>query len=491
MDAGNAGQGLGARMAEIARQAWPVLIASWAGVAFGVIDTTMGGHAGAMDLQIMALAISIYVTVFVGLMGIVHALIPILAQHYGAGREREVGRMWGQGIWLAIGLCVAGSFFLLIPDVWLSISGNIEPQVREGVRHYLRALVLALPAALMFRSIYALATAVSRPRTVMVINIAGIFFKLFFNWLFMFGNLGLPAMGAAGAGLSTAVVSWLMLAAGLWTVLRNPWYHRFRPRLNRPNWRDQAELLRLGIPMGGSYLIEVAAFTFMALLAARDGVFVTGAHQIMANLAALCYMVPMALGIATASLTAQAIGARRPRLARLNGRAGIILVLCAALLTVSAIIAGRGAILRLYTDDPQVAAVAAVLLTLLPIFHLGDALQCIGCYLLRAYKIAVVPLVMQIIALTGVGLLGGWWLGFGPASGALSGPILHVMPDAPVGTATLWLMSTVGLMLSAMLLFFWYGRVVRGHERALGGEQGPPVPLRPTPAASRNRRPRA
>src|SRR5690606_31609826 len=134
------------------------------------------------------------------------------------------------------------------------------------------------------------------------------------------------------------------------------------------------------------------AFTFMALLAAREGMFVTGAHQIMANLAALCYMIPMALGIATASLTAQAIGSQNPWLARVNGRAGIILVLCAATLTALAIAGGRDAILLLYTDDRNVAAVATVLLALLPFFHVGDALQCIACYLLRAYKIAVAPL---------------------------------------------------------------------------------------------------
>ena len=321
---------LSSSMKEIARQAWPVLIASWAGVAFGVIDTAMGGHAGALDLQIMALATSIYVTVFVGLMGVIHALIPILAQHFGAGRNAEVGRLWGQGVWLAGGLYIVGAVFLLLPDMWLSISGsNIEPAVRQGVRHYLWALALALPAALAFRSVYAFATAVSRPRTVMIINVASIGFKLFFNWIFIFGKFGVPAMGAAGAGLSTAVVSWLMLAAGIWAVTHDPWYRRFEPRLEWPRWRDQLELLRLGIPMGGSYLIEVCAFTFMALLAARDGMFVTGAHQIMANLAALSYMIPMALGIATASLTAQAIGAQNPWLARVHGRAGdIIGVVC-------------------------------------------------------------------------------------------------------------------------------------------------------------------
>lgn len=48
--------------------------------------------------------------------------------------------------------------------------------------------------------------------------------------------------------------------------------------------------------MGGSYLVEVSAFTFMALLVAREGTYVSGGHQIMSNLAALCYMMPMALG---------------------------------------------------------------------------------------------------------------------------------------------------------------------------------------------------
>src|SRR5690606_4384355 len=224
--------GMKARLTDIARQAWPVLIASWAGIAFGVIDTAMGGHAGALDLQIMALATSIYVTVFVGLMGVIHALIPILAQHFGAGRNAEVGRLWGQGVWLAGGLYLVGAVFLLLPDMWLSISGgNIDPAVRQGVRHYLWALAFALPAALAFRSVYAFAPAVSRPRTVMIINLASIGFKLFFNWVFMFGKLGMPAMGAAGAGLSTAVVSWLMLAAGIWAVTHDPWYRRFEPRL--------------------------------------------------------------------------------------------------------------------------------------------------------------------------------------------------------------------------------------------------------------------
>ncbi len=459
-------RGLWFHTREILRQAWPVLVSAWASIVFGVMDTAMAGHASAADLQVMALAASIYITVFVGLMGVVHALIPIIAQHFGGQRYAEVGQAWGQGVWLALGLSLVGAAAMLFPNIWLALSGDVEPAVRDGITWYLRALVLALPATLVFRSIYALGTAVSRPKTVMMINLCSVGFKFAFNWIFIFGKLGLPALGAAGAGLSTAIVGWLTLLAGLWAISHDPYYQRFRPRLGRPHWPSQKELLRLGIPMGGSYLIEVCAFSFMALLVAREGMFVSGGHQIMSSLAALSYMMPMAVGIATASLTAQAIGARDMPRARKTGHAGIGIVVLGASLSAAILVIAKEPILRLYTDDMQVAIIAAALLQILPWFHLCDAMQCIGSYLLRAYKVAVVPLILQIVALTGLGLIGGWWLGFGPAAGALQPLLARVAPGAPVGAGSMWFMSVSGLALSAILLFAWYGHVVRVHLRA-------------------------
>ncbi|WP_427939285.1 MATE family efflux transporter [Achromobacter marplatensis] len=451
----------GATLRGIAKQAWPVLISQWAGISFGVLDTAMTGHSSASDLAAMALSASIYITVFVGLMGVVHALIPILAQYYGAGNNLEVGRSWGQGVWLALGLSVVGAILMLFPDVWLSMSGEVAPAVRERIGSYLQALALALPAALVFRTIYALGTSVSRPKLVMAINLSAIGFKAFFNWLFIYGKLGLPAMGATGAGLATALVSWMSLGLGLWVITHDRFYRRFQLRIGKPDWKTLKELLRLGIPMGGSYLVEVSAFTFMALLVAREGTFVTGGHQIMSNLAALCYMMPMALGVATAALTAQAIGAGNLAHAHRTGMAGLALGLIGALLTAAVLLVGRPLILAAYTDDAGVAAVATTLLAVLPLFHLFDSMQCINSYLLRAYKVAVVPLLLQVVALAGVGLVGGWWFGFGPGKGGLDGIRNVLVPGSPVGAGSMWLMAMVGLALSAALLHIWYRRIVR------------------------------
>ena len=365
-----------------------MLVSQWAGISFGVLDTAMTGHASPTDLAAMALSASIYITIFVGLMGVVHALIPILAQHFGAGNNAEVGRSWGQGVWLALGLSVVGAILMLFPDVWLSMSGDVAPDVRERIASYLRALVLAMPAALVFRTIYALGTAVSRPKLVMAINLAAIGVKALLNWVFIYGKLGLPALGATGAGMATAVVSWISLGLGLWVITHDRYYRRFQLRVGKPDWKSLKELLRLGILMGGSYLVEVSAFTFMALLVAREGTLVTGGHQIMSNLAALCYMMPMALGVATAALTAQAIGAGKLDQAHRIGMAGLTLGLMGALLTAAVLLIGRPLILAAYTDKAEVAAVAATLLAVLPLFHLFDSMQCINSYLLRAYKIA-------------------------------------------------------------------------------------------------------
>src|SRR5690606_39010802 len=210
--------------------------------------------------------------------------------------------------------------------------------------------------------------------------------------------------------------------------------------------------------MGGSYFVEVAAFTFMALLIAREGVVVMGAHQISANIAALCYMAPMAVGIATAAQTGQALGAGHFTRARTFGRAGMTLTLCAALITVAILYTCREWIVHAYTSNAAVATTALALLAILPVFHAADAAQTHTVYLLRAYEVALVPMLVQTTALAGVGLVGGWYVAFGPAAGLLEPIVSRWTPAAPGGAAAMWTMATIGMLLSLVLLqpVYWY-----------------------------------
>lgn len=444
----------------ILRQSWPVLISQWASIAFGVLDTAMTGHSSPQDLAALALGVAIFITVFIGLMGVMHALIPIQAQSYGAGRYDEIGQAWSQGIWVSIILTIFGAVLMSFPDIWLSLSGPVDPAVRERLGSYLLALTFGLPASLLFRTVYSLAQAVSRPKMIMMINLAGVAVKIFLNWVLIFGNLGMPALGVAGAGIASSIVYWLTLGVSLWWLWRQPFYRQFNLRLRRPNFKAIWEILRLGLPMGASYVVEVSAFTFMALLIAQEGTTVTGSHQITSNLAALCYMMPLAIGIATAAQTAQAIGSGNLELAHRTGMTGLIVTFTGAVITALVLFFAREQIVALYTSDPTVTKIALSLLVILPFFHIIDAMHCANVYLLRAHKIAMVPLMIQTVTLTIIGLVGGWYLGFGPGRGLLEPLRQWIMPNAPAGAATMWLMAGLGLLTSGLLLYNWYRRIV-------------------------------
>ncbi|GAA4405246.1 MATE family efflux transporter [Advenella faeciporci] len=453
-------------LSHILKQAWPILISQWAGIAFAVMDSMMLGHFSPDSLQAMALATSIFLTVNIGLMGVVHALIPICAQLLGANKKEEIGRFWGQGLWLSFTLSLLGGLVLLFPEIWLSMSGDVPAHVRHEVAIYLRIIFIALPASLMFRAVYALCTAVQKPKLVMQINLFSIALKALLNWLLIFGQFGLPALGSAGASTSTAIVSWLMFFAGLWILFHNPFYRQFNLTLGRPQHKYLAEILKLGIPMGGSYLVEVSAFTFMALLAAREGTFVSGGHQVLSNMTAILYMMPLSLGIATSSLAARAVGSRNFRFAHQIATSGLFLSLIGAGLSITIVLLGKPLIIQAYTSDAQVAVVAGALLTIVPLLHFSDTMQCMISYILRAYKIATIPFILQTVLLLGLGLAGGWYFGFGNGIGLLW-PLNHLLtPGAPVGVSSLWIMCSLSLLICAIFLHVWYWRVIYAKRKS-------------------------
>ena len=424
-------------------QARPILIGQFAAMAFAVVDTVLSGHASPVDLATMGLGLSVYSTVFVGLMGATAALNPIVAQHFGGGRLAAIGTTYVQGLWMALFLAAIGMIPLLFAGLWLPWL-HAPSEVEAHVARYLRVLALALPGALMFRAIYAVNTAVSRPHVVMTLQLTGLVLKVCLSYCLILGGLGLPRMGAVGGAIASLVVFWALFLMGFGYMHRSPFYRRFAIHRAWPRWPAQREILRLGIPMCLSYALESTSFTAITLLAARLGTIVMGGHQVVANLAALCFMLPLSLSVATATLTAQAIGAGNPRRARETALTGMRIGALVAAITVLIVWTLRGGIVRLYSRDPAVAATALTLIPYLAAFHFFDALQTVASFVLRAYKLAIAPTVIHAAALWGLGVVGGYLVAFG----GLWGP--------PWGIAGMWLMQSVALALAALLLVGFY-----------------------------------
>lgn len=458
------GQRLGEDARRILALAWPLLAGQLAVLAFGTVDTVMLGRHAPGDLAALAIGSAAYVSTFVGLMGVVMAVGPVAARAYGAGRLLACGDQLRQSLWLAFGLSAIGCVLLRHPEPFLALA-NPDPVVELQARSYLRALSWALPASLLFAAFRAFHSAVSRPRVVMLIQFGGLAAKVPLTIALALGFAGsdaqplIPPMGVAGCGWATALVMWMQVVIAWLKLRRDPFYRGFglsRALPGRPDRAAIGRLLKLGVPMGGSIMVEVTGFTFMSLFIARLGADPVAGHQIAANLTGMLFMVPLSLGNAAAALVGQRLGAGDAAGARRLGWHAVQLGGLLALMTSVALALSRTPIAGLYTESPEVLAVASALLAWVSIFHLVDALQGVAAAVLRAYHVVTRPFAIYAASAWGIGIGGGCVIGL---------DLLGRTPAALRGASGFWFAGTIGLVVAAAALLTMLVTVTRerGH----------------------------
>ncbi|HQR04969.1 MAG: MATE family efflux transporter [Proteobacteria bacterium] len=430
--------------------AWPTFVAQIAVMLNGMIDTVMAGHLSSTDLAAIGIGAAVYGAIFVSLTGILIALTPHVAHLYGAGKREEIGEEVRQAAWLALALGALIILLMAWPDPLLAIA-RLTPPVEVKVRDYLAALAWSVPPALTLRLFNGLSSGIGRPRPIMLLNLLGLALKIPANLVFMYGHLGLPALGATGCGVASSLIAWLLAAlAWLWLARLGEYRdYALLARFSPPRWSALRDLVRLGLPIGATFMMDVTAFTFMALFIARFGAVASGAHQIAANLAALLFMLPTSIGHAAGVLSGQALGSGDPAAARRAAQRGFLLGLGCGATTALALALAREPAAAFYTADPEVRQLAARLLLLVAIYHLADALQGVAVNVLRGYKKAGVPMVIYAFALWGVGLGGGIVVGLNGAPGLSPGPV------------GFWLAAIAGLGLAGLLVTLYCRRVIR------------------------------
>ncbi len=423
---------------ELLAHAAPVLVAQLASIGMMVVDTAVLGHVSANDLAAVAIGGGIHVSVVFALVGILQAISPVVAHLHGAKRDDEVALVLQQGFWLALCLSIPGVLFLGHPEVLLQ-HAPMDGEVAEKVTLYLGMLAWGLPAALCYRTFYAFCNALGKPRVLMGIGLVSLVLHAFLASAFaLHGWLGAP-QGVAGCALSNIVIAWLACSSGALYLYLGPLGVKYRPfdHWRLPLWSTWRELLRLGLPMGLSNLVEITSFTLISLFIASLGATVVSGHRIMANLAALCYMLPLSLGIATLASVGYSVGARHWQ--RAHAAIGSGLLLAGGLSSMVGLLLWLFAmpLVAAYTDDPAIRVVALNLAVYIAIYQFFDALQTIAGHALRAYRITFVPMLVQTLCFWGVGLGGGWWLCY-------RGP--------QMGVEGFWLASVISLVLAAVLL---------------------------------------
>lgn len=440
----------------ISRHAATVLVGQLAVMAFGVTDTIVSGRYAESSLAALSVGSAIYISVFVALMGVLQAQLPIWAELQGAKRHRQLGRSFRQALYLCGITMLVGMAVLLSPGALLRLT-EVPQALRAEVAQYLAVLALALPPALLFRMYSTLNQSLGRPQLVTWLQVGSLFVKVPLSVWFTFGGLGLEPQGAVGCAWATLVVSYAMLGVALWLLRTQDLYQPYGIwlALERPNWKEIAAFARLGLPGGLAIMVEVTSFTLMALFIARMGTVAAASHQIAANITAVLYMVPLSIAIAASSRVSYWLGAGNTRKARAVIRTGLLMTIVAALLLSTTLLLARATLAAVYARSPDVVAMAVPLLGWVAMYHLADAVQAVCVFLLRCFGITIAPLAVYCLLLWGMGLAGGYLLAY---QGLGAWPAMHT-PSA------FWATSAAALGLTALIFTFILWRATRQQRR--------------------------
>ena len=403
--------------------ATPIIIAQLANTAMGFVDTVMAGRVSPQDLAAVALGNSIWVPVFLLMTGILLATTPKVAQRFGAGAHTEIGPLVRQALWLALAVGIAAAVILWNAEIVLSLM-NVDPALIEPAMGYLRAVACGFPAVALYHVLRCFSDGLGHTRPSMVIGLCGLALNIPLNYIFIYGKLGLPAMGGVGCGWATGLVMGFMFLSMLWWVKWAPFYKpsKIFSHFEWPQWPVLKRLLSVGLPIGISVFAESSIFAVIALLIGGLGATVVAGHQIALNFSSMVFMIPYSLGMAATVRVGQALGRGEPREARFAAGVSMGAALAYACLSASLMLLLREQIAQIYTPDPAVIAVATTLLVYSALFQFSDAIQVTAAGALRGYQDTRVTMVLTLFAYWGIGLPVGYALGLTDWLGEPSGP---------------------------------------------------------------------
>ena len=441
-DASAGGQLFRSELIETIRLAAPMALTQLGQVAMMTTDLALLGRLGDAVVAATALAHTVLFASFTLGMGLVGAVAPLASQAYGARQPRMVRRALRVGLWAAL---IAGVPFTAIQlwgeDILLALGQTPEASALAG--RYLAGLGWCLIPAWAFMALRNFMSAVNRPEPALWITLVAIPANGVLAYALIYGAFGLPELDLLGAGLATTLVNVGMCLAAVWVCYARHPFKKYRVlgRFWRPDWSLFGQLLQVGLPMSGSFLLEFGAFAAAALVMGNIGTTALAAHQIALQTAAVMFMVPFGISLAATVRVGQAVGRRDAEATRRAGMVaiGLGVVFMAGATALVALTRHHIPLLFLGSDSTAAAetiALAALLLLLGMSFFIADGVQTVAAGALRGLNDTTIPLIFAAVSFWLIGFAGCLWLAFPMGWGAVG----------------VWVGLSVGLAVYAVLL---------------------------------------
>ena len=429
---------------------YPILIAQLIQNLMGFVDIVMAGRVSATDMAAVAVANSIWLPLILTIYGVIMALSAIVSQLSGANNYPAISEQTYQTAWIALtlGISLIGLYYILAPLVEpvIELEGELKPLLFD----YLRYIVWGAPGYCLYLVLRNYSEGLSYTKPTMIISIIGLLVNIPANYIFIYGELGAPALGGAGCGVATGIVYWAMFISMLIYTFSSKVLKQASlfTQFFWPNWQKIKYILALGIPIALSLLFEVSLFAVVAIILVPFGAEVVASHQIALNFSGLIFMVPLSLAMATTIKVGYAIGHNNSQQAKEYTLHAITLGLLLAVITAVLTVVFRVPIVSFYTTEIPVIELAANIMLLATLYQFSDTVQVVSAGALRGYKDTKSILYITFVS---------YWI-IGLSVGLILGVTNWFVPK--MGPYGFWIGFITGLTTAAILLA-WRLKVVQ------------------------------
>lgn len=426
--------------------ALPIVIGQVSQMLMGVTDSVMIGHAGTVPLAASSFGGNLFGVFYVLGIGLMLPVAIFVARARGADRPAECGEYLRHGLALALGFGLLESAVLAVLGTQLRWFGQ-PPEVLAAVNPFFQLIGASITPVLVYLALRQFAEAMGRPWVPMLIMLGGVGLNAFLNWVLIYGHLGAPRLGLAGAGLSTLLSRTLGAAVIFLWIERDPKLRAALPErwlapLSRARLR---EMLKIGLPSAGMLLFESGAFGASAVMMGWLGAGPLAAHQIAISCATTTFMFLLGLSIATGMRLSAAVGAGEPERYRPIAGSSLALGGFCALVFMGIYLLAGSEISGWFVRDAEVVVLATRLLVVAALFQFFDGAQVIGAASLRSLADVKLPAVITFVAYWLIAIPGGYLFGVHGSFGAVG----------------IWAALAAGLAFAAVMLGLRFLRLTR------------------------------
>ncbi len=414
------------KIREILRIGLPIMLGQACVIILAFADNIMIGWHSVDELAASSFVNNVMNLFILTELGFATGMTPMIGADNGTGNIKGIGITVKNGL-MTNGI-IGGISIILLTIIYFCLDHfGQAPELMPYIKPYFAIIGISTLFALGFNVLKQFTDGICRPMISMTLLMIGNLLNIFGNWVLIYGKLGFPEMGLTGAGISTLVSRALILLVFIVFIFKSKKMNEYARAIKEAllSRGEMKTVFKMGYPVGIQMALESSTFTFAAVMAGWLGVIQLAAHQVVITISQLFFLMMQGLSFAVSILVSNAFGRKDLGSVREYARKGYFMTLGISATLSALLYCFRYQAAGIFTDSPEVSAMAVSLFFLLFAYQFGDGLQLCFANVLRgiqdvrpimyaafvSYYLIAIPSAYVLGFKTSLGIH-GIWLGF-------------------------------------------------------------------------------